>query len=150
MTTGLTPSKRVLKNLIRPKNHWTSSSLSPSSSSPRLDLGWPRRIGSPSEVRRFAADGSIFGRKSDPIAETEAKIFENPIRFNQIKLTYCLIGLKRIGLNAIFRFFRSIGSDSFLFFVGSEEKNCFRSDPMATLGIRGEQKGLWRLIPFWN
>ena len=32
-----------------------------------------------------------------------------------------------------FPFFRRIGSDSFLFFVESENKNCFRSDPMATL-----------------
>ena len=33
-----------------------------------------------------------------------------------------------------FQIFHRIGLDSFLFFVGSEEKNCFRSDPMATLG----------------
>ena len=79
-----------------------------------IRLGWPRRSGSPSEVRRFHTDGSFFGRKSDPIAEAKAKFFENPIRFN-------------------FPFFRRIGSDSFLFFVGLEEKNCFRSDPMATL-----------------
>ena len=83
-------------------------------SSRHFNLGWPRRIGSPSEVRRFGADGSIFGRKSDPIAEAEANIFENPIRFK-------------------FKIFCRIGSDSFLFFVGSEGKNCFRSDPMATL-----------------
>ena len=80
----------------------------------KLWLGWPRRIGSLSEVRRFGTDESIFGRNSDPIAESEAKDFENSIRFN-------------------FQFFHRIGSDSFLFYVGLEEKNCFRSDPTATL-----------------
>ena len=67
------------------------------------------------------SDGCIFGRNSDPIAEAEAKFFENPIRFSPIRQYASLIGLKRIG------------SDSFLFFVGSEDKNCFRSDSMATL-----------------
>ena len=60
-------------------------------------LGWPRRIGTPSEVRRFGADGSIFGRKTDPIAEAEAKNFEKPIRFNLIRQYASLIRLKRIG-----------------------------------------------------
>ena len=79
------------------------------------------------------SDGSIFGRKSDPTAKAEAKIFEKPIRFSPIRQYVSLIGLKRIGSDVIFDFFRRIGSDSFLFFVGSEDKNCFRSDLMATL-----------------
>ena len=60
----------------------------------KIFLGWPRRMGSSSEVRRFGADRSIFGRNSDPIAKAEAKNFENPIHFNSIKLVYCLIELK--------------------------------------------------------
>ena len=38
-------------------------------------LGWPHRIGSPTEVRRFGADESIFGQNSDPIAKIESKKF---------------------------------------------------------------------------
>ena len=72
-------------------------------------VGWPRRIGSPSEVRRFGADGSIFGPKTDPIAEAEAKILKIPIRFSPIRQYANLIGLKRIGSDSIFRFFRRIG-----------------------------------------
>ena len=98
-----------------------------------VKLVWPRRIERPSEVRRFGVDESIFGQNSDPIAESKTNNFENSIRFNSIKLTYCLIELKRIELNENFQFFRQIGSDSFLFFVGLEEKNCFRSDPTTTL-----------------
>ena len=60
----------------------------------KYKLGWPRRIGSPPNVRRFGADGSIFGRKSDPIAKTKTKNFKNSIHFNSIKLMYCLIKLK--------------------------------------------------------
>ena len=67
-------------------------------------LGWRRRIGSPSEVRRFGADGSIFGRNSDPLAKAEAKNFETPIRFNLIRQYASLIGLKRIGSDSIFHF----------------------------------------------
>ena len=88
----------------------------------------------------WKSDGSIFGRKSDPIAGAKAKIFEKSIRFNPIKQYVSLIGLKRIGSNAIFDFFRRIGSDSFLFFVESENKNCFRSDPMATLFMTYTEK----------
>ena len=51
------------------------------------NLGWPRRSGSPSEVRRFRTDGSIFGRKSDPIVEAEANFFLNPIRFSRLDNT---------------------------------------------------------------
>ena len=91
-------------------------------------LGWPRRIGIPSEVRRFDADESIFGRKSDPIAEAETKNFENSIRFNSIKLTHCLIGLKRIGLDEIFRFFVKSGRIHFYFL--SDRKKKTASDPI--------------------
>ena len=98
-----------------------------------LWIGWPRRSGSPSEVRRIRTDGSIFGRKSDPIAEAEANFFSNPIRFSPIRQYASLIGLKRIGSDSIFRFFVESDRIHFEFFVRSEEKNCFRSDPMATL-----------------
>ena len=59
-------------------------------------LGWPRGIGSPTEVRRFGADGGIFGRSFDPMAKAEAKFFEKSIRFNPIKQYVNLIKLKRI------------------------------------------------------
>ena len=59
-----------------------------------IHLGWPRRIGTPSELRRFDADGSIFGRKSDLIAKVKINIFENSIHFNQIKQYANLIKLK--------------------------------------------------------
>ena len=36
-------------------------------------------------------------------------------------------------MNANFSFFHRIGSNLFLFFDGSEDKNCFRSDPMTIL-----------------
>ena len=62
-------------------------------------IGWPRRIGSPSKVRRFGADESIFGRKSDPIAKTKTKNFEKPIHFDLIKKYVNLIKLKRIKSN---------------------------------------------------
>ena len=79
------------------------------------------------------SDGSIFGRKSDPIAEAEAKNFENPIRFSPIRQYASLIELKRIGSDAIFNFFIGLDRIHFYFFVESEDKNCFRSDPMVTL-----------------
>ena len=60
----------------------------------QIILGWPGRIGSPTEVRRFGADESIFGRNSDPIAEAKTKFFEKPIRFNSIKQCVNLIELK--------------------------------------------------------
>ena len=49
-----------------------------------INIGWPRRIGSPTEVRRFDADENIFGQKSDPIAKAEVKIYENLIHFIQL------------------------------------------------------------------
>ena len=91
-------------------------------------LEWPRRIGSPSEVRRFGADGSLFGRKSDLIAEAKAKNFENSIRFNSIQLAHCLIELKRIGLNKIFRFF--VESDRIHFYFLLDRKKKTVSNPI--------------------
>ena len=85
-----------------------------------MNLGWPRRSGSPSEVRRFRIDGSIFGRKSDPIVEAEGNFFSNPIRFNPIRQYVNLIELKRIKLDSIFRFF--VESDRIHFYFLSERK----------------------------
>ena len=98
-----------------------------------LRIGWPRRIGSPTELRRFGADESNFGQKSDLITKKKTKIFEKPIRFNLIKQYVNLIELKPIKSNAIFNFFVKSDRIHFYFFVGSENKNCFRSDPMAPL-----------------
>ena len=91
-----------------------------------IKLGWPCRIRSLSKVRWFGADGSIFGRKSDPIVKAEAKIFENPIPFNSIQLAHCLIELKQIGLNEIFRFF--VESDRVHFNFLSDRKKKTASD----------------------
>ena len=60
----------------------------------KIILGWPRRIGSPTEVRRFGADGSLFGRNSNPIMKAKEKNFENPIHFNSIEQYVNLIELK--------------------------------------------------------
>ena len=74
------------------------------------------------------SDGSIFGRKSDPIAKAKAKIFEKSIRFNPIKQYVNLIGLKRIKSNAIFNFF--VKSDRIHFYFLSDRKIKTDSDPI--------------------
>ena len=111
-------AKKIKNNMLNLWNQKTALS----------HIGWPRRIGSPSEVRRFGADGSIFGRKSDPIAEAEANFFSNPIRFSPIRQYASLIGLKRIGSDSIFRFF--VGSDRIHFYFLSDRKIKTASDPI--------------------
>ena len=83
--------------------------------------------GSPSVWRRRMH----FWPKTDSIAVAETEFFQNPIRFSPIKQYASLIGLKRIGSNAIFSFF--VGSDriGFIFIfcrIGRKKLLPIRSD----------------------
>ena len=95
-----------------------------------LHIGWSCRNGRQMEVRRFGADGSSFSLqyRSDGSDQKQKMNFQC-----LIGLTYCLIRFDVIGSKAKIQSLDWIGFSFFESFVGSEIKNCFRSDPTATL-----------------
>ena len=70
------------------------------------------RVAIGSDQKQFLfSDPTKNKNESDPIRRKKSKIVFDPIRFNPIRLAYCLIGLKRIGFSKNFASAFAIGSD---------------------------------------